>query len=132
MGRYSYEDYAAFFRLQPKLQLMPFSRIYWLIYRITFCCNCNPLRLVCILLAPFYFLNEVRFQFIDFFFTLVLLLLSVSVPFRGDYVGLRRNPAWKDTLKRNRLHKMDQRVIYADIMNKMNRSNGKVGKSYFH
>jgi len=57
---------------------------------------------------------------------------SVIVPFRGDYVGLRRNPAWKDTLKRNRLHKMDQRVIYADIMNKMNRSNGKVGKNCFH
>ena len=56
-------------------------------------------------------------------------LLSVSTPFRGDYVGLRRNPAWKDTLKRNRLHKMDQRIVFSDIANKMNRSNGKVGKN---
>ena len=64
--------------------------------------------------------------FIDFF---CYFLLSVSTPFRGDYVGLRRNPAWKDTLKRNRLHKMDQRIVFSDIANKMNRSNGKVGKN---
>ena len=51
---------------------------------------------------------------------------SVIVPFRGDYVGLRRNPLWKDTLKRNRLHRMDRRIVCADIVNKINRSNGKV------
>ena len=51
---------------------------------------------------------------------------SVLVPFGGDYVGLRRNPLWKDTLKRNRLHRMDRRVVFADIVNKINRSNGKV------
>ena len=48
------------------------------------------------------------------------------LPFRGDYVHLRRNPLWKDTLKRNRLHRMDKSVVYADIVNKINRSNGKV------
>lgn len=53
-------------------------------------------------------------------------LVSVGVPFLGDYVGLRRNPLWKDTLKRNRLHRMDRRVVFADILNKINRSNGKV------
>ena len=51
---------------------------------------------------------------------------SVIVPFGGDYVGLRRNPLWKDTLKRNRLHRMDRRIVCADIVNKINRSNGKV------
>ena len=53
-------------------------------------------------------------------------LSSIVVPFRGDYVGLRRNPLWRDTLKRNRLHRMDRRVVFADIVNKINRSNGKV------
>ena len=56
-------------------------------------------------------------------------MFSVSTPFRGDYVGLRRNPAWRETLKRNRLHKMDQRIVFSDILNKINRSNGKVGKN---
>ena len=51
---------------------------------------------------------------------------SVIVPFGGDYVGLRRNPLWKAMLKRNRLHRMDQRIVLADIVNKINRSNGKV------
>ena len=53
---------------------------------------------------------------------------SVSVRFMGDYVGLRRNPQWKDVLTKNSLHKMDRYVVFADIVNKINRSNGKVGK----
>lgn len=61
-----------------------------------------------------------------FFCSCVDDLVSVGVPFLGDYVGLRRNPLWKDTLKRNRLHRMDRRVVFADILNKINRSNGKV------
>ncbi|XP_023341413.1 unconventional myosin-Ib, partial [Eurytemora carolleeae] len=50
---------------------------------------------------------------------------SVSVRFMGDYVGLRRNPQWKDVLTKNSLHKMDRYVVFADIVNKINRSNGK-------
>ena len=71
-----------------------------------------------------YFFTTSSTKIIDF-----LLLLSVSMPFHGDYVGLRRNPAWREILKRNRLHKMDQRIVFADILNKMNRSNGKVSKN---
>ena len=54
--------------------------------------------------------------------------LSVIQPFTGDYVGLRRNPGWKDVLSKNSLQKMDRYVVFADIVNKINRSNGKVGK----
>ena len=50
----------------------------------------------------------------------------MSVPFRGDHIGLRRNPLWKDVLTKNSLHKMDRYVVFADIVNKINRSNGKV------
>jgi hypothetical protein len=51
---------------------------------------------------------------------------SVAIPFRGDYVGLKRNHQWRDVLTRNSLHKMDRYVVFADIVNKINRSNGKV------
>ena len=51
---------------------------------------------------------------------------SLRVPFRGDYVGLRRNPEWAETLRLNRLQRLDRRIVFADIANKINRSNGKV------
>ena len=74
------------------------------------------------------------FSFLYYFHFLLFLycffspcfFFSIMMPFRGDYVALRRNPLWKDTLKRNRLHRMDKSVIYADIINKINRTNGKV------
>ena len=50
----------------------------------------------------------------------------MSAPFRGDYIGLRKNPLWKEVLTKNSLHKMDRFVVFADILNKINRSNGKV------
>ena len=52
-------------------------------------------------------------------------LLSVGVPFRGDHIGLRRNPLWKEVLSKNSLQRMDRFVVFADIVNKINRSNGK-------
>ena len=52
-------------------------------------------------------------------------LLSVGVPFRGDHIGLRRNPLWKEVLAKNSLQRMDRFVVFADIVNKINRSNGK-------
>ena len=58
-----------------------------------------------------------------------MLFFSVMQPFNGDYVGLRRNPSWKDVLSKNSLHKMDRYIVFADIVNKINRSNGKVGKA---
>ena len=51
---------------------------------------------------------------------------SVRVPFYGDYVSIRRNPAWKETLKQNHLSKRDKHVVFADVVDKMNRSTGKV------
>ena len=51
--------------------------------------------------------------------------LSVGVPFRGDHIGLRRNPLWKEVLAKNSLQRMDRFVVFADIVNKINRSNGK-------
>lgn len=50
---------------------------------------------------------------------------SVRTPFYGDYVSIRRNPAWKETLKQNHLSKRDKHVVFADVVNKMNRSTGK-------
>ena len=50
---------------------------------------------------------------------------SVHVPFMGDYVSLRRNPQWKDSLRRNGLKRLDRHVVFADFANKINRSNGK-------
>ena len=54
-----------------------------------------------------------------------LCTLSVGVPFRGDHIGLRRNPLWKEVLAKNSLQRMDRFVVFADIVNKINRSNGK-------
>ena len=58
--------------------------------------------------------------------TLWVTLSSVGIAFRGDYVGLRRSQQWRDVLTGNSLHKMDRYVVFADIVNKINRSNGKV------
>jgi myosin-1 len=47
---------------------------------------------------------------------------SVSHPFRGDYVRLRQNVRWKRTS--NEIG--DQYVVFADIINKITKSGGKV------
>lgn len=51
-------------------------------------------------------------------------LCSVSHPFLGDYVRLRQNVQWKKICVENN----DQYVVFADIINKIARSSGKVGK----
>ena len=53
-------------------------------------------------------------------------VFSVLAPFRGDYIGLRKNPLWKEVLTKKSLHRMDRYVVFADIVNKANRANGKV------
>ena len=51
---------------------------------------------------------------------------SIKHPFLGDYVRLRQNPQWrKSSVETN-----DQYVVFADIINKINRSSGKVLISY--
>lgn len=47
---------------------------------------------------------------------------SVSHPFLGDYVRLRQNIQWKKISMENN----DQYVVFADIINKITRSSGKV------
>lgn len=47
---------------------------------------------------------------------------SVSHPFIGDYVRLRQNVQWKKICVENN----DQYVVFADIINKITRSSGKV------
>lgn len=47
---------------------------------------------------------------------------SVSHPFLGDYVRLRQNVQWKKMC----LETNDQYVVFADIVNKIARSSGKV------
>ena len=51
---------------------------------------------------------------------------SVSQPFLGDYVQLRRQSAYKEALKKGGLYKMDRRLVFANEASKANRSNGKV------
>jgi myosin I len=47
---------------------------------------------------------------------------SVTHPFLGDYVRLRQNVQWKKICVENN----DQYVVFADIINKIARSSGKV------
>jgi len=49
-------------------------------------------------------------------------LKSIGHPFRGDYIRLRQNLKWKRISAENG----DQYVVYADIVNKITRSSGKV------
>ncbi len=51
-----------------------------------------------------------------------MLLCSIAHPFLGDYVRLRQNPQWKKTSSDTN----DQYVVFADIINKITRSSGKV------
>lgn len=50
---------------------------------------------------------------------------SVSHPFLGDYVRLRQNIQWKKMC----LESNDQYVVFADIINKIARSSGKVSRN---
>jgi myosin-1 len=50
---------------------------------------------------------------------------SVSHPFRGDYVRLRQNVKWK----RSASETGDDYIVFADIVNKVSRSSGKVSNS---
>ena len=51
---------------------------------------------------------------------------TVSHPFRGDYIRLRQNVKWK----RIASEAGDEYVVFADIVNKVSRSSGKVRMSF--
>ena len=50
------------------------------------------------------------------------LTFSIGHPFLGDYVRLRQNPQWKKICTETN----DQYVVFADIINKITRTGGKV------
>lgn len=69
-------------------------------------------------------LKKVDIRLIRFLFRLILFLFFFSVghPFVGDYVRLRHNQQWKKVCAETN----DQYVVFADIINKIARSSGKV------
>lgn len=50
--------------------------------------------------------------------------LSVNQPFKGDYLEISKNPKYQ---KLNSA--VDEKVLLADVVNKINRANGKVRKN---
>lgn len=48
---------------------------------------------------------------------------SVNQPFKGDYLEISKNPKYQ---KLNSA--VDEKVLLADVVNKINRANGKVRK----
>ena len=50
--------------------------------------------------------------------------ISLNKHFRGDYVKLRKNVFWKKYVN---LNWDDRHVVFAGVVNKVNRSNGQVG-----
>ena len=52
-----------------------------------------------------------------------ILFYSVPHPFKGDYLNLRGDMKWK------KIHSVtnDINVVFADLVHKVNRANGKVG-----
>ena len=63
-----------------------------------------------------------EYNFITLKCIFILLFSSVSHPFHGDYVRLRHNLQWKKIS----VESNDQYVVFADIINKIARSSGKV------
>ena len=57
-----------------------------------------------------------------------VLIFSIGHPFLGDYVRLRQNPQWKKICSETN----DQYVVFADIINKITRTGGKVSVHYIN
>ncbi len=57
-----------------------------------------------------------------------VLSLTYSVPheFKGEYVRLQNNPKWKKIA----METNDQHLVFADIITKVNRKNGKVSRPF--
>ncbi len=55
------------------------------------------------------------------FYECVCVSVSVSQPFKGDYVEISKNPKYQ---KLN--NAVEEKVLLADVVNKINRANGKV------
>lgn len=74
------------------------------------------------------FFNYFLKLFVDYFKQFFLLTFStidsVAHPFVGDYVRLRQNVQWKKLC----MSLNDQYIVFADVVNKITRSSGKVSK----
>lgn len=55
-----------------------------------------------------------------------LFFLSVRQPFKGDYLEISKNPKYQKLSSA-----VDEKILLADVVNKINRANGKVGKKCF-
>lgn len=53
----------------------------------------------------------------------LILSYSVPMPFKGDYQDLLANPKWK---KLQSQMPQDSHVVFADVVQKIHRANGKV------
>ena len=69
-----------------------------------------------------FFMNPAFGELSDPIVTFCDLTFSIGHPFLGDYVRLRQNPQWKKICTETN----DQYVVFADIINKITRSGGKV------
>lgn len=49
---------------------------------------------------------------------------SVNQPFKGDYLEMGKNPKYQKLSSA-----VDEKVLLADVVNKINRANGKVAKA---
>ena len=63
-----------------------------------------------------------KFYHAHFLVYFSLLMSSVSKAFQGDYVRLRTNAKYSKTYSTTN----DQHVVFADVISKINRGNGKV------
>lgn len=52
---------------------------------------------------------------------MIAICFSVGQPFKGDYLEMNKNPKYQ---KLNSV--VDEKVLLADVVNKINRANGKV------
>ena len=74
-----------------------------------------------------FFMNPFFGELSDPIVTFCDLTFSIGHPFLGDYVRLRQNPQWKKICTETN----DQYVVFADIINKITRSGGKVCYTLF-
>lgn len=70
---------------------------------------------------------NLNFEFVINVMKMIVLFNSVAHPFVGDYVRLRQNVQWKKLC----MSLNDQYIVFADIVNKITRSTGKVSKIIF-
>ena len=106
---------------------------YYHHYTMTHSHGIDPFGFSCVwviskeLYGVLFFMNPVFGELSDPIVTFCDLTFSIGHPFLGDYVRLRQNPQWKKICTETN----DQYVVFADIINKITRSGGKVCYTLF-